>query len=283
MAENSVFSNETGQVMFGSGGNIYKVPYSFGKAFANRMGLNNYIKIDGLNLSQYCNIIQWVRCPHFTRSGLVHPFINLQTTAFDNLIINAATVNAGYLGLSKNASITNGSIYMINSLYFNSDFPQIQMCLSFIAKQNGISVGRNGTRAVTTTYSATNLDAFRSIYIGAARFSNGELMNSFARQDTLHNRLTIFNRELSVDEYLYYVSNQNGNNPQSTVGIEIDLKCDFAEILDFSVLQNGSDMRVGVRDYSDNHRHGQIMNLPAGSLEDQLAYANANLFVPFIQ
>ena len=56
-----------------------------------------------------------------------------------------------------------------------------------------------------------------------------------------------------------------------------------AEILDFSAAQDGSDMRVGVRNFgSVINGHGEIIGLPAGTLEEQVDYANANLFVNFL-
>lgn len=280
MAENSVFSNETGQVMFGTGGQIYKVSYSFGNAFANRMGLNNYIEIGNLNLPTHCNVLQWISNPHTSGAGLIYPFFNLQAGT-DNFYLSLVTLSSGLIGYHKNSDPAAGLTPIVN--YNGASVIQKNMCYSTIARTDGTSTLMAHTSLLKNqTYTVSNLVNYTKLFIGAGRNSSGNTPNRFGIATTKYNRFSIFNRELSPYEYLFYVSNLNGNEFLTKIGIEIDLKCDVAEILDFSTLQDGSNMRVGVRDYSGNNHHGQIMNLPVGSLADQLSYANANLFVPFI-
>ena len=152
---------------------------------------------------------------------------------------------------------------------------------SSIASQN-TKYYADTVRTVRTSWVETFTD-IRRVRLGATRSSNGITPNSFMTAAQKINGFVLFNRLTSDEEYMFFLSNKNGGGLQSNIGVLVDIRCNEAEILDFSTLQDGSDMRVGVRDYSGNNHHGQIMNLPAGSLEDKLAYANANLFVPFIQ
>ena len=97
------------------------------------------------------------------------------------------------------------------------------------------------------------------------------------RMNRVYDELIVFDRKISLDEYRYINNNRNGNPPLTNQGLFIYLKLNGAEILSI-----GGVDKVGVRDYSGNNHHGEIMNLPAGTLQEQLDWANANLFVPFI-
>ena len=59
----------------------------------------------------------------------------------------------------------------------------------------------------------------------------------------------------------------------STNGLIVNYTNDKAEILNI-----GNGDFVGVRDNSGNDYHGEIEGLPAGTLQEKLDYANANLF-----
>ena len=125
-----------------------------------------------------------------------------------------------------------------------------------------------------------NLKAIHNKAIQGQPILNGVTNTSKIQSES--NSQRFYSRSISEGESLYAYAHGLGSDPQLSVGLEINMYCDKAEILDFSALQDGSDMRVGCRDYSGNNRHGMIMNLPAGTLQEQLDWANANLFVPFI-
>lgn len=84
-----------------------------------------------------------------------------------------------------------------------------------------------------------------------------------------------FNRILSSAEINYLNSI---NEPSSNQGLISQVQMSNAEILDFSALQNGSDMRVGCRDISGANAHGEFIGLPAGTNAEKLIFANANYF-----
>ena len=85
--------------------------------------------------------------------------------------------------------------------------------------------------------------------------------------------LIIYDRALTDDEVLYLNNKGLGNEPLNLFKIKYWFRLDGAEILN----TGGADF-VGIRDSSGNNGHRPIAGLPVGSLEDQLAYANVNLF-----
>ena len=93
----------------------------------------------------------------------------------------------------------------------------------------------------------------------------------------MFNTFALFDRILTLPELTFYYNNRIGSNFQSRVGLIIDLNFNNATVVNIG----GVDY-VGVEDVSGNGNHGRIMNLPAGTLQEQLDWANANLFVPFI-
>jgi len=87
------------------------------------------------------------------------------------------------------------------------------------------------------------------------------------------NHLTIFDRALSLEELLYRKNNNLGNNLLNISQLWAEYPLNGAEILNIG----GSDF-VGIRDISGNDRHQPILSLPAGTLQEQMDWANANCF-----
>ena len=93
----------------------------------------------------------------------------------------------------------------------------------------------------------------------------------------------IYDRTLTDAEIAYQYNLGLGNEALYTTSLTHEFKMQKAEILDFSAAQDGSDMRVGVRNFgSVVNGHGEIIGLPAGTLQEQVDWANANLFVNFL-
>lgn len=272
-----IYKTPDGAVLKNPDGKLIKEPYNFGNAFTNRIGLNNYIAINNLNLTQFNQTLFWVYYPAgWGVSGEVTPYYNLKNTNNDNFIITFWEYGGGWLYCCKNSTSTNivaGSIQP----------GDVAGCRLFSLTLRNSLYNTMKLNKLTLNYASgqSNNYPITSIWLGAIRNEFGSDPNSFINNNKRLGRFIFFNREISTSEYLFYFNNSSGNNPQSTLGLEIDLHCNFAEILDFSPLQNGSDMRVGCRDYSGYNRHGEIMNLPAGTLQQKLDFANANLFVPF--
>ncbi len=87
---------------------------------------------------------------------------------------------------------------------------------------------------------------------------------------------------IPIDEFRFYnrlmssleiVTNYNsglGNNPSITEGLQFWYKFENFETLDFSNLQNGSNLRLGIRDLSNSNNHALIN----GSMDTNTASQN---------
>lgn len=274
----NLYKTSENKVLLSAGSRIIKQPYNFGKMFMNRMGLNNYIRIANLNLSANSTIMNWVVCPHTIGGNKHYPFYNLRNNT-DNISLSLQTTNQDYLGLVKNNFPVNG-VSNFGLIYDNIQSPQGLNLFYEIIRTDNTATHKSAYRSVTTTgIATTNIAAINEIDIGALRFASGTVLNVFAQSTTKYSEFVVFDRELSDSEFKFYYSNACGSELQSTLGVSVYLKNDKAEILDFSVAQDGSDLRVGVRDYSGFNRHGEIINLPSGTPQYKVDYANTNLFI----
>jgi len=67
----------------------------------------------------------------------------------------------------------------------------------------------------------------------------------------------IYNRILSLEELILNDNGGVGNNPSTTESLISWYQFEKFENLDFSVLQDGSDIRLGIRDMSGKNNHAQ--------------------------
>lgn len=255
-----VVRNSSNKVIRPSTGRVLRQNYQFGNSIRQQPSVNaTDIRFDlGLNLTGTFTVLWW------------HRLVSLSAGQFPTLMLGI-DVSSG----AGNRRITfNGTASRYSSLLQSPT----EVTLS------PVSVG------------ALNLMGFELV-AGLARIrqnnglepSQGLVMSSIASIVRLPltglvghqfraSSFWCFNRLLSAQEIDFLVNNFSGNEPASREGLICEVKMSAAEILDFSALQNGSDMRIGCRDTSGGIRHGHITGLPAGTLADQLTFANANLF-----
>lgn len=264
-----LYKNTEGKVLMSVGNKLIKQPYEFGLAFQNRMGLNNYIKIDNLNIL----ILNMSYYYSYNGTGGNSNLFSFESSinSYSTYIYNSdATIS-----FTKNGRLSN-NINLITSSSNNIINGKNNLCFS-LSETNFTTLKNSTLRTSTPNISYITESSIIKLLIGA--YSVSKIINSYSIDKI--NRVVVYSRYVNSSEMLYYYNNALGNDPQSMLNIEIDIHLDKAEILDFSLLQDGSDMRVGCRDYSGFNRHGEIMNLPAGTLQQKVDYANANLFVPF--
>ena len=284
-----LFKNTEGKVLMSVGNKLIKQPYEFGAAHDIR-------ETRGLSIAN-----MYIRCKS--------PIQNISNGAFAimtfmDTAINQPNNNSGVcrfestsyiaaLGLSFRTTDrplitynkTSESTYSTSTVQFASSSPALSMAstrtATFNLSKTKCNVFKNTTIGTEIDHSLISFTPETYNYFTFARGTAG--YNSYENGINIAkwNRVLIFDRYVSQGEHLYFHNNGLGNDTQSYQGVILDIRCKFAEILDFSLLQDGSDMRVGCRDYSGFNRHGEIMNLPAGTLQQKTDYANANLFVPF--
>ena len=114
---------------------------------------------------------------------------------------------------------------------------------------------------VPTTLNGVLSNAITYIRIGVPTIGHSLVMNN----------LRIYNRVLSDEELLHINNEKLGNDPISTMGMVREFPMNLFEILN----TGGSDF-VGFRETVSNS-HVEIAGLPAGTIEEKLAFANSNL------
>lgn len=80
-------------------------------------------------------------------------------------------------------------------------------------------------------------------------------------QNCMTDEFRMYKGTLTTSEVSLNYNNGIGNNPSKTEDLLIWYKFEQFEMLDFSLLQDGTDIRLGIRDYSEHNNHAQPINL----------------------
>ena len=290
MSDLKIYNNGENKVLMSAGDRIIRQPYEFGNTHNitnNTLLYNYYIRclspVGNINIEDF-SVILFYKPPLITSNN--RGIFSFKSNSYECAlgIGSREYSDSIQLDFNKSTELTSGS-----------DTTQIISGSSITGSiVDAISFSRNTIKAYRSTPKLGVIEnTFNSSlipftpdtynYLKIARGQRGRYNYESPNSSFYINRFLVFNRIISKQEVEFIFSNGNGNNSQSVIDLSLDIITNKAEILDFSALQDGSDLRVGCRDYSGFNRHGQLMNLPVGSLESQLAFANANLFVPFIQ
>lgn len=275
-----VYKNETGQVLFGNSGNVFRKPYSFSNAFINNGG-SRYIKVSNLSVS--LDDASMVSLKHRPDSG--SSFVTAKATGYSMQLTQRtadtlfATPDSGFIDGQIDVDATNdyAQIYLGNNngLYTSTVLKTFKASQD-TPPQSGIRIDEKDN---TGDYTPNTIDEF---WIGAGNNNVGtspvgDTVSVYSNSTAKHKNIMLFNRQLSLDELKHMWNNALYSEPLSLDGCILYFKLELAEILN-----NGGSDFVGVRNEIVGQPHGEIMNLPVGTLQEQLDYANANLFVPFI-
>jgi len=107
--------------------------------------------------------------------------------------------------------------------------------------------------AITSITSAMNL------VITGASISAQEDGNLCS--NTKLDEVRFYNRKLNIEELVLNDNNGTGNNPSTTESLFAWYKFEQFETLDFSALQDGSDIGIGIRDLSGQNNHALEQNM----------------------
>ena len=131
-----------------------------------------------------------------------------------------------------------------------------------------VSDGLNG-RTFTSTNSMSSVMSTSSLNIPSIFLNRTINVNTYVKISGL----AIYDRAITIDEIIYRNNNKLGNELLNLKSLWALYPLSDAKILNTS----GVDF-VGIEDISGNNSHAPILNLPSGTLQEQLDYANANLF-----
>lgn len=268
----TLLKNSDGKILRNSGGKTLKQNYNLGMAFRGGNIDNAYGRVNTTSL------------PAFNSQGFTVQWI------FDT---NGANGSGGIVNI-ESASGWIGTDSASNAT--GSDFFDLDFSTGDRMGDNNVFFDKTSATILfadvgTKKYSKASLvseDIFVAAMLGevATLIEINALMKasgSGGRGNYQYAEFRLYNRIISNNELKYWYNNGLYNSPL----VMTDLLCwyDFslAQILDFSALQDGSDMRVGVRNLGTIiDAHLELFNLPAGTNEEKRDYANQNLFTSFI-
>lgn len=186
-------------------------------------------------------------------------------------------------GVTDNLTKAFASVYQSNgAMYISSAIGQFNFPNNTNAgsTNNLIGVIGDGTYIRPTGNSADNSVIAQRILLsgltpdssyrvlagrgGGAAFANGYV---YRKMDDF----MVYKRALTQQDLAYIYNNKLGNEPLSTNMLSVRYTFDQFEIKSF----NGVDAVCAV-DVSGNENHGKLIGLPAGTLQEQLDWANLN-------
>jgi len=245
-------------------GKALKQNHNFGIGFWKGSSINAYIEIpDIIDIQIDFSILTWFNT---TQSDNPFSYLWLIRDQLDKCFLSSYRVNT-------NKTILSGGTW-------NTSFTPIISSTIATTTSTGLTLGsmsRSGNNLYQWSDNKPRVDvinasfytsALKNIYLGLGNASSGLGYNISPQREVY-----IYQRSITNDEQLYLYNNRLGNDALSVYQMKGYYKLDNAEILTYNSVDS-----VCVRDYSGLNNHGKIINLPAGTLEQQLTYANANLF-----
>lgn len=231
------------------GDKIVKQPYEFGNAYK---APSNPLVISQISIPYYSTIV--VIMEYVKQSTNSTPQGNMLTTYLDDTIYDSVIgADGSYIRLSIKDNII--SPYSPRQMVVGGGILMYVLCL----KDNSYFKLAN---------------KLFSLYNIVDRTTRNKLVMQGVYPI---NDIMIFDRELSNSEQIYLYNNGLFNDLQSTLGLIHRFRFNNADIVNIDQVES-----IGTRDIINN---GVCLfsNLPAGTLQQKVDYANANLFVPFQQ
>jgi hypothetical protein len=252
-----VYKNNDGQVLFGNSGNIFRKPFDFGNAFTTESA-NSYLKVDLSSLSINESDITVIGWMNNDLSSGDKPHICLRSGLNSYRWYRQGPSGNGIL--FKNTSVVLGSGFLEDPGFFGIGYQKAYKNESILTQTPILSDVSNISDLLIGAYSTT---------------AGGGLLYSPVNGKVGY--LYVFNRQLSDDEIKYLYNNRIGSSPLSENGLIAEYELNKAE-----VLNEGAGDFAGVNNLKGSTLNLRFFNLPAGTPQEQVDYANANLFTPFI-
>lgn len=278
VSETILQTNDTGEVLTTSTGEVLEENFEFGNCFKSD-GLAYLRTKDNLGITNQSTFAMSLFFTNGVSAGLnsgtslKSPLLNIWgTEGYAITYLYDGNYNTG-IAIQPNNTYVGGP-GAIGAVFNHSD--------SFKAGRNFFCLEQNAS-TIKCTYNKYSA----SVSIGSAdvvTFDYFEFGYIYVYADLVprgHSACIIYDRELLMGELDYTYNNLSGHQPFTLFGVKAYYLFQKAELLDFSTGQDGSDMRVGVRDFSGNNNHLFFTGLGAGTNASKLAYANANLFIPY--
>ena len=264
MSDLKIYNNGENKVLMSAGDRIIRQPYEFGNAFGTNgiSFITQYLNIDINKGGDFTFFLLAARSA--VSSGSQFAFrINFSDGSFINQQFRPDVANVFVGNTFLNTNLIFGSINIASSQTASA---YALFCISYNA-QTGVIRARSG---INTFVSYSHVDGLS--------VTNIVVPNTIVGNFVKYGRMTFFERVLMNQEINFFVNNMIIQEFQSRVGVVFDNFNNKAYILN-----NGGSDFVGTRNETGGLYNANFVGLPVGSLQDQLDFANANLFAPFIQ
>lgn len=247
-----LLKSANGQVFRNTNGQVLKANYDKGNGY-RLLTVNNEVRVDFTYTGEY-TFIGGVSGNDFD-------------PAYD--IYSWRLTNLGGINISSQrvtARISDSGSYWGRAVY-GPTMPDINFGAIRVYNDLSYDIFGNGIFSNRAYYTNVALDV-EAIRVGVdPRFG-------FSNQN-LHFIFYFFDRILSNDEIIAIYNNRQLASPITNSGLKIYFNFNKAEVLDFSLAQDGSDLRAGFRDMSGNNNHGYVMGI-SGTPQDVVNEVNAN-------
>lgn len=247
-----------------TGGKAMKQNYTFNKGFTSTGTI--YLKSSYIpDFSHPFSMVFWNNVPPSTSDQ------SLFSTQF-------SAINSGSLILGSAIRLYNNTFVLTKSTLFNSGtatnvYTETKgdrnlIMSSFVSDGVNLRFRFSGGSGITIPLSSLPSNTIDTLYFAITRFAAGLVYEKRRLVD-----IKVFSRAISDTELNYLENLGLGNEPLSVVSLEVWHTNSSAEILHIEGVE-----KIGIRDIARGVNHSEVVNLPVGTLEDQLSYANANLF-----
>lgn len=265
----TILKNADGKILRNGDGKLLKQNFNFGNCLIQATGDNPYIRIYVPNLTYISISFMGKDIVSSESSGYFQTGFesgngigaakggnpNLQMRTFEDVTYSVSGYFSGIFQFGLEIDFPNQTLHPI---------------------KNGQKLSPVGAGNILSTDSASYVDIMR----GYNNPSLGQASSiEFPADNGKADEILIYSRPLSTSELKFLYNNSLYNEPISVSGLVSRIRLNSAEELDFSETQDGSDIRVGSRDSSGNNNHGELINLPAGTNQEKMDYANNNWFV----
>ena len=236
-------------------GKAMKQNFNFGKGLLNpsnhvELDLSQYDTSDGLSFLFFSKATGWTYGgSHFLR-------------IYTDMYYYSLRVNASTVGVIRRYGLDNSYIDFVGSydptLAMYPPSPYVGLLYIYISSDyQTVKIYYNTTNTVHTITTTLLIDSNEILdkltFVGISSISN----------------MAVFERELNINELSYRFNNRLGNDLLSVYKLASLFSFNYASIIDNSF--------VGILDEVGNNNM-VMSSLPSGTLEEQLDYANANLF-----
>lgn len=286
-----IYKNNQNQILFGSSGNIICRPYDPGKY---RLTDSPGIYFSGTspisNITSPFSVVFYINYLDIPSVNNRRGFFRFESDSYVCALGAGYRVPSDGVGLDFNKPVETGSDSTGGTIIIRNSFEPLIirnslsiMCLYFSSERVAVSINGGAYSSINTSSIAFTSELYTKLTVGRGQRGLQTYETPGVSTCNGFNRVLVYNRELSLSELRYMYRNGAGSDPLSYSGVLKDNNLGLAELVDFSPSQDGSDMRVASRDRVNVINSMQLLNLPAGTPEEQLEYANQNLFKNFAQ